>query len=328
MQALVEARGGEPFRTLSDFAGRVDPKLLNKRQLESLIAAGGFEAIEPNRAGVHQLAAALLGTAQAAAAARESAQAALFGEAHEPALGMIVPQVSWSLAETMAQEKEAFGFYFSGHPVDAWRAVADAQGALTFAECSAMPAPVGGGRLAVTLAALIEEVQWRASQNNGGGRRSSGDDRYMQVTLSDRTGQYRASCSNAETQARLERLAVENPAVLLQVELAWREGEEVVRVRIHGATALAELARRTPGRLVVPLAEMADIDRLAQLLGPRRGQGRGEVIVEAQTGVGTARLRLGADFLIDHELQAAVTRSFGRAAPRALPPAPRLMVVN
>jgi DNA polymerase-3 subunit alpha len=331
MQALVEARGDAPFRDLSDFAGRVDPKLLNKRQLESLIAAGAFEAIEPNRAGVHQLAAALLGTAQAAAAARESAQAALFGEAHEPALGMIVPQVDWSLAETMAQEKEAFGFYFSGHPVDAWRAVAEAQDALTFAECAAMPAPAGGGRLAVTLAALIEEVQWRTSQNTGqnaGGRRSSGDDRYMQVTLSDRTGQYRASCSNAETQARLERLAEENPAVLLQVELAWREGEEVVRVRIHGATALAELARRTPGKLVVPLAEVADIDRLAELLGPRRGQGRGEVIVEAQTGVGTARLRLGADFLIDHELQAVVTRSFGRAAPRALPPAPRLMVVN
>ena len=329
MQALVEARGAQPFRTLSDFAGRVDPKLLNKRQLESLISAGGFEVIDPNRAGVHQLAAALLGTAQAAAAARESAQTALFGETHEPAMGMIVPQVSWSLAETMAQEKEAFGFYFSGHPVDAWRAVAEAQGALTFAECTAMPAPAGGGRLAVTLAALIEEVQWRASQNNvprRGGR--VGDDRYMQVMLSDRTGQYRASCSSPETQARLERLVEENPAVLLQVELAWKEGEEVVRVRIHGVTALAELARRAPGRLVVSLDQVADIDRLAQLLSPRRGQGRGEVIVEAQTRAGTAKVRLGGDFLIDHELHAAVARSFGRSAPRTLPPAPRLAVVN
>ena len=330
MQALVEARGSEPFRTLSDFAGRVDPKLLNKRQLESLIAAGGFDAIDVNRAGVHQLAAALLGTAQAAAAARDSAQAALFGEAHEPAMGMIVPQVSWSLAETMAQEKEAFGFYFSGHPVDAWRAVADAQGALTFAECAAMPAPVGGGRLAVTLAGLIEEVQWRASQNSGPrrGGRSGGDDRYMQVSLSDRTGQYRATCSSPDTQARLERLAQDNPAVVLQVELAWKEGEDVVRVRIHGVTALAELARRTPGRLVVPLAEVADVDRLSQLLAPRRGQGRGEVMVEARTHAGTATLRLGGDFLIDHELQAAITRHFGRPPPRELPPAPRLAVVN
>jgi DNA polymerase-3 subunit alpha len=330
MQVLVEARGRQPFRTLSDFAGRVDPKLLNKRQLESLISAGAFACIEPNRAGVHSLAAALLGTAQAAAAARESAQAALFGEAHEPAMGMIVPQVSWSLAETMAQEKDAFGFYFSGHPVDAWRAVAEAQGALTFADCAAMPAPAGGGRLAVTLAALIEEVEWRASQNNGQNRRGGrgGDDRYLQISLSDRTGQYRATCSNPDTQARLERLAAENPAVLLQAELAWKEGEDVVRVRLHGVTALAELARRTPGRLVVPLTDTLDIERLAKLLDDRRGQGRGEVIVEAPTRAGTARLRLGDNFLLDHELQAAVTRHFGLSGPRPLPPAPRLAVVN
>ncbi len=239
MAAIVEARGSKPFTSLSDFAGRVDARQLNKRQLESLIAAGAFDAIEANRGGVHQLAAALLGTAQAAAAARESAQAALFSEKHEPALGMIVPQGGWSLAETMAQEKDAFGFYFSGHPVDAWRAVAEAQEARTFADCSALPAPAGGGKLAVTMAGLIEEVQWRTFQNNGGPRRRGGDDRYMQVTLSDRSGQYRATCSAPETQERLERLATENPAVLLQVELAWREGEDVVRIRIHGVTPLA-----------------------------------------------------------------------------------------
>jgi len=329
METLVIARGDQPFLSLSDFANRVDPKLLNKRQLESLISAGGFETIDPNRAGVHQLAAALLGTAQAAAAARESAQNALFDEAHEPAMGMIVPPTSWSLAETMAQEKEAFGFYFSGHPVDAWRVVADAQGALTYADCAAMPAPAGGGRLAVTMAGLIEEVQWRASQNNGPQRRGrSGDDRYMQVTLSDRTGQYRGTCSSPETQAKLETLAAENPAILLQVELAWKEGEDVVRLRIHGVTALADLARRTPSTLTVPLAEMADIDRLETLLGARRGQGRGEVFVAVNTDAGVAKVRLGGNFLIDHELQAAITRSFGGAAPRAVPAAARLSVVR
>jgi DNA polymerase-3 subunit alpha len=326
MVALVEARGDRPFTSLADFARRVDARQLNKRQLESLIAAGAFDSIDSNRGGVYQLAAALLGTAQAAAAARESAQAALFGESHEPALGMIVPPGGWSLAETMAQEKEAFGFYFSGHPVDAWRAVADAQEAQTFAEVSALPAPAGGGKRAATMAALIEEVQWRASQNNG--PRRGGDDRYMQVTLSDRSGQYRASCSSPETQERLERIASESPAVLLQVELAWREGEEVVRVRIHGVTPLAELARRTPGRLVVRINDLADIDRLADLLTPARGQGRGQIIAEAETSVGIARLVLGNDFLIDHEIQAAVARWLGPGRTRAEAGPPRLSVVR
>ena len=38
---------------------------------------------------------------------------------------------SWTLAERMAAEKESFGFYFSAHPVDAYRHLAEAHGART-----------------------------------------------------------------------------------------------------------------------------------------------------------------------------------------------------
>ena len=54
MEALAAERDGKgPFKDLADFARRVDPRGLNKRQLESLIASGGFDALHPNRAGVH-----------------------------------------------------------------------------------------------------------------------------------------------------------------------------------------------------------------------------------------------------------------------------------
>ncbi len=44
------ARGeGGPFRTIADFARRVDPKLVNKRAFESLARAGAFDALNPNR---------------------------------------------------------------------------------------------------------------------------------------------------------------------------------------------------------------------------------------------------------------------------------------
>ncbi|MBV8971868.1 MAG: DNA polymerase III subunit alpha, partial [Sphingomonadaceae bacterium] len=120
MAGVVEVRNAAgPFASLSDFARRIDPKLLNKRQLEALIGSGAFDGIERNRGGVHALAEALLGTAQSAAAARESAQVALFGAADDRSLAMLVPPgKAWTLAETMAAEKEAFGFYFSGHPVE------------------------------------------------------------------------------------------------------------------------------------------------------------------------------------------------------------------
>ena len=52
VEAIVAARGDKPFADLSDFASRINPRAVNKRVLESLAAAGAFDALEPNRARV------------------------------------------------------------------------------------------------------------------------------------------------------------------------------------------------------------------------------------------------------------------------------------
>ena len=50
IEALIEARGDKPFRDLADFARRINPRSLNKRTLENLIAAGALDELEPDRA--------------------------------------------------------------------------------------------------------------------------------------------------------------------------------------------------------------------------------------------------------------------------------------
>ena len=75
MQALVEERQQKgPFKSVDDFANRIDPHGLNKRQIESLSAAGAFDDLEPNRAAVHDGADLILSVANSAADARESGQ--------------------------------------------------------------------------------------------------------------------------------------------------------------------------------------------------------------------------------------------------------------
>src|SRR5262249_40703943 len=49
MQSLTDTRGTQPFADLADFAMRVDPRQLNRMQLENLIRAGAFDSLEPNR---------------------------------------------------------------------------------------------------------------------------------------------------------------------------------------------------------------------------------------------------------------------------------------
>jgi len=323
MEGIVEERKIARFTGLGDFARRVDPRQLNKRQLESLIGGGAFDAIEPNRAGVHALAEAVLGTAQRHADARVSAQVAMFGDSTDRGLALLVPQGnSWSLAEAMAHEKDAFGFYFSGHPVEAWAHLLEAHGVRTYAQACEMEPPPGGGRLPCMFAGLIEAASWRTPQSGKGGR-------YQLLTMSDASGQYVASCFDEGAQAQIDAAVGAGDAVLSQAELLWRPGEETPRVTLRSVQPLHALAKRSRCRLTVDVGGAAGVEALGTVLAPARG-GRGEVLARILLPGGhRAAISLGRDFAIDGELRDKVGRLRGiSAVTLTATDGPRLMLVN
>ena len=86
-QAVADARSdGGAFRSLGDFARRVDPKQVNKKALECLANAGAFDDVEPDRAVAFASLEPMLALANRRAEERQSQQAALFGDAQEAPL--------------------------------------------------------------------------------------------------------------------------------------------------------------------------------------------------------------------------------------------------
>ena len=79
-EALVSARGGRAFASLSDMANRLDPRLVNKKALESLAAAGTFDELERDRAVAFASIEPMLAIANRGASERAAGQNALFGE--------------------------------------------------------------------------------------------------------------------------------------------------------------------------------------------------------------------------------------------------------
>jgi DNA polymerase III subunit alpha len=298
MELLVAERGrGGAFKSLDDFAHRVDPKLLNRRQMESLAGAGAFDSIEPERAGVFAVAETMLAVAARAEEQRTSGQGGLFGMADASGPTIKLPRnAHWSLAERMTQEKEAFGFYFSAHPIDRYRHLADAHGAKSYgALCGAS---IGEERVPATMAGLIEDVRWRTSAK---GRR------YLLATCSDSSGQFVASCFDETAGKDLEEAARVGGCGLLSVELDKRPGEETPRVTIRGIRPFEALTASTRLELHVEVADAATLRALAELVGGARG-GRGELRLRARTEAGEADVRLGRDFCLDAELAARIER--------------------
>lgn len=132
IEAIVAAREGRgegprgdeagPFKSLFDFCVRVDRTRLNKRTVEALIKAGGFDSLHLNRAEL--LASVDRAFEFAAANLANANQGGLFdmmgGDDHgsstqEPDLVATTP---WGVKERLTMEKTAIGFYFSGHLFD------------------------------------------------------------------------------------------------------------------------------------------------------------------------------------------------------------------
>ncbi len=304
MESLVDERKANgPFTSLEDFAARIDPKILNRRQLESLAAAGAFDSLNDDRPTIHAAAETILAHAASAHDQRTSGQHGLFGGGGSADVAPIrLPtDARWTLAERMAAEREAFGFYFSAHPVDAQRHLLAAHKVRNFADLSDV-GPGADGRAGAMMAGLVESVRWRTSAK---GRR------YMMATISDPSGQYEATVFDDEPSADLEQAAKSGQCGLLTVELDRRPGDETPRVTVKRFQSLDGLARRTRLQMHLAINDPALTAAVAaELAGARGGNG----IVYATVPVSdarTARLCLGKDFDLDADLAMRLERLLG-----------------
>jgi len=121
IDSILKAREeGGPFRDLFEFCLRVDKRIVNRRVLESLIRAGAFDSIEDHRHSL--LASAGIAMESAEQASRSAAQSSLFtGEGAGGDVDVsLVDKPRWSEKERLVEEKQALGFYLSGHPFSSY----------------------------------------------------------------------------------------------------------------------------------------------------------------------------------------------------------------
>ncbi|MBX7540538.1 DNA polymerase III subunit alpha [Qipengyuania sphaerica] len=294
MDAIVHEREASgPFESLQDLFERIPKGSMNSRQLEALACAGGLDSLEPNRAKVFENADMLLAVADAADRERTSGQASMFGGEDAPGETLRLREVEdWPRAERMARERENFGFYFSAHPVAAWKDIASANGARTYASLMAGGAPAGGRSNAV-MSAMVEKV------NKGTTRRGKP---FIRADFSDATGQFSAACFEEGMVERFQKWAEDQTCVLLQVELDSPSPDEPPRITVRGATPLSEVKGSTPMILTLDITDIAAVEALQRELS-ETPPGKDEILVTLRIGGDLEpMMRLGREFSLDGEL--------------------------
>jgi DNA polymerase III subunit alpha len=119
IEAIIAARADGPFTGIHDFCLRVRSQLVNKRVLESLVKCGALDSLERNRARLLASLEDVMRWGTSRAEERAASQIGLFGAtAALDAPPPLPPVPAWGAEEELNAEREAIGFFITGHPLD------------------------------------------------------------------------------------------------------------------------------------------------------------------------------------------------------------------
>ncbi len=275
MESLLSERQNHgPFLSIEDFAQRIDPKAMNRRQLEQMAAAGVFDSLEPDRARLVAGTETILRYAQSAQEERSSGQVSLFGDSGVGALGMPdLPKVDrWSPLEQLAHEFAAVGFYLSAHPLDSRRSQLERLNILSFAELESQMREKPA--LRVKMAGVLLKKSEKVSQKGN---------RYAFLQLSDPTGVYEVTLFSDILHATREILEP-GQTLLLTVEAEQREDQ--LRLTCFGLERLDRLLETKISEIVVDLESAAPASRLSEFL---KIEGAGQSAIQIRIALGSGK---------------------------------------
>ena len=270
VEVIKQARAqGGAMLSLFDFCRRVDGRKVNRKVIEALVKAGAFDGVaEQNGVSRARVFGAISLASERAAEAqrdRESGQTNLLallsmgggdkspgapsGEDRYPSFE------EWMPKELLAFEKEALGFYISGHPLDRY-----ASEIRRFTNATAANCTDKGERAEVILAGVVAVYTERPMKSGAG--------KIAYFTLEDQSGQIELFVSSKKVDEYREILSRDEPLLVTgTVDTPFGEGEASrERLRFLDAKPLARVRAEKSSLLDIKLnADLVSEDQLRAL---------------------------------------------------------------
>ncbi len=126
-QIIEEREVNGRFNSLDNFINRVNPKNINKLQLEGLVKAGAFDSLVKDRKGLYDNIPNIILASKSAFENKINNQINLFNESNQAKKNMIKDNFKkdWPFEERLSKEFEAIGFFISDHPINEYKGVFD-----------------------------------------------------------------------------------------------------------------------------------------------------------------------------------------------------------
>ena len=113
------------FLSINDFIKRINPKDINKLQLEGLVKAGAFDSLNNNRQSLFNSIPNIITKSKNNFDNKISNQINLFNDTEEDETDILDNTKDWDFEARLSKEFEAIGFFISDHPLNQFKEIFD-----------------------------------------------------------------------------------------------------------------------------------------------------------------------------------------------------------
>ncbi|MGQ0767064.1 MAG: DNA polymerase III subunit alpha [Gemmatimonadota bacterium] len=261
IDSMLTARstGQGPFESIFDLCERIDLRLCNKRVFEALIHSGALDTLGGHRAQYLAVLDTALQEASLRQSEKESGQGSLFGgiddtNDQQPAARPQLPNLGMmGESERLTREKEALGFYISGHPLEPYRAECELFATHDVSQLGAWQEGT------VTLGAVITAIKRQVSRKSGA--------EFARLTLEDFSGTAEVLVFPEAWSALADRVRADVPVLVKGSYPRRDQGSDNPTFVVESVQRFEEL--RVAGQVAIEL----DLGAVGEG-GPHTGNGR------------------------------------------------------
>lgn len=264
LDAITESRQQDgPFLSLPNFCERVDLRRVNKKVAEALIKCGAFDSAGGRRAQFIAILEEAMEGGQKAQREKANGQESLFGTAeirtqNGSSWGELPDIEEWPENILLSFEKEALGFYITGHPLARHSAAIK-----RFATCETAALPERADKEEVKICGIVAASRELTTKKG---------ERMAFVTLEDLTGFVEVILFPEVYQSCSELIKSDEPLLVSGVINVEEESCKLMASEVLTLKEVQErLTRRVHLRLSSPGLDQEQLQGLKDLLQRHRG---------------------------------------------------------
>ena len=249
---IKERENNGKFKSLEDFINRVDPKDVNKLQLEGLTKAGAFDDFESDRSKIFCSIPKIIQQIKNINEDRINNQSSLF-ESNENLANSFefLKSTPWLQKELLAEEFKSLGFYITNHPLNEYEEIFSQLNIKSYDEF------YNNNDMEGTVAGTIMSIQEK---------KSSKGTPYAIVKFSDKKGEFELFLFSEMLVNNRERLKESESLVLTLQKDNTTDNNLKKRVNVKKLLSLDEVINKPYSSITIFLNENFKIDEIKQIL--------------------------------------------------------------